>query len=605
MNHVVSRYGVEIDCSYEHRTQCPKCANSGADRSQDNLKVYGLDSDGRHRGAKCFSCSFAIPSVEWLEENGEVNEDEWEDIMGLEFDDEVHAKLKQQTGVDSKNYRAIPTSVSKWFGVRYEYDEESGDVVKTFYPTTQNNELVGYKVRKHPKDFSSPFGETGLDCDLFMQFRFKNSKGRYVVVTSGEHDALAAFTMLKEYNDNRGNDYGDIPVVSATVGESGTHKQLQGQFEWLNNFERVIFVPDPDKAGKAALDKVAKVVPKGKLFVMTLPLKDPNDMLQQGRQKEFIKAFYEAKPYVPSGIKGSGSLMEDVIKSAKTEKIPLPPFMHKLQKMMAGGIPLGVIVNMLSASGTGKSTIVEEEVYFWIFNSPYKIGILSLESDAGEYGTKILSRHVGRKINLIEDVEEKLAYLESEYVQDKSKELFSNPDGTDRFILLDDQDGSLEVVKDLIMQMVVQCGCKVIVIDPLQDLIASLSNEEQEEFMTWQKGLVKSHKVTFVNISHARKSASGAQANSTGADLSEEDIHGSSSIFKSAAANLVFTRNKESECFVERNTTLMKMTKCRWTGNTSPYAGKYFYDNESHTIHDYDTYMEENPHMKPIKRENS
>ncbi len=213
------------------------------------------------------------------------------------------------------------------------------------------------------------------------------------------------------------------------------------------------------------------------------------------------------------------------------------------------------------------------------------------------------NRVVGRKINLIENVEEKVDYLESDFVQKKSEELLFKEDGTDRFILLDDRDGSVKDVQDFIMQMIIECDCKVIVIDPLQDLIASLSNESQEEFMGWQKGLVKSHKVTFININHSRKSGGGQAAGSQGADMTEEDIHGSSSIYKSGACNLIFTRDKEAECPIVRNTTLMKMTKCRWTGNTGPYAGKYFYDNMTHTIHDYDTYMEENPHMKPIKQE--
>ena len=94
-----------------------------------------------------------------------------------------------------------------------------------------------------------------------------------------------------------------------------------------------------------------------------------------------------------------------------------------------------------------------------------------------------------------------------------------------------------------------------------------------------------------------RKSPGGSQANSTGASIHEEDFAGSSSIFKSAACNLLFTRNKEAECPIERNTTIMKMTKCRWTGRTDPHAGKYYYDNETHTLYDFDDYMEQHPEL--------
>ena len=145
--------------------------------------------------------------------------------------------------------------------------------------------------------------------------------------------------------------------------------------------------------------------------------------------------------------------------------------------------------------------------------------------------------------------------------------------------------------------MIKECQVRVIVLDPLQDVIAALPSDEQEKFMSWQKELVKSYGVTIININHVRKSSGGKEANSRGADISEEDFHGSSSIFKSGACNLLFTRNKESEDVIERNTTIMKMTKCRWTGNTSPVAGKYFYDNNKHTLYDFDEWAAANPHM--------
>lgn len=47
----VTRYGVEIDLSYEHKTACPKCMKAGGDRSANNLHCYGQDVDGKHRGA--------------------------------------------------------------------------------------------------------------------------------------------------------------------------------------------------------------------------------------------------------------------------------------------------------------------------------------------------------------------------------------------------------------------------------------------------------------------------------------------------------------------------------------------------------------------------
>lgn len=585
----VNKY--DIDLSYEHKTGCPRCIKNGEDRSRNNLHVYG-----KGRGAFCWACEFTIPSDEWLEQNGEVkkNDEEEFQVVGSYFDKDVNEKIKKQTGVDSKNYRGIRTETSRPFGVRYAYSEEDGSVVSSYYPTTEGYEISGYKVRHHPKRFEG-IGETGKDCELFMQFAFKNTTEQRVVIAAGEIDALSCYQMLADYQKSKG--YEPIPVVSATIGESGSHKQIQAQYEWFSRFTKIIICADQDEAGKKAVDKIAKVLPKGKVFVMTLPMKDANELLVNGKEKQFVNCFFTANSYTPDGIVGSGELMEKIKEAALVPKIPLPPFMHRLQNLMAGGIPLGTILTMGSMSGAGKSTISEEMVYYWVFHSPHKIGIVSLESDCAQYGTKILSRHISKKIDLIDDSELKVNFLSSEEVEQKAQSLFRNDDGTHRFHLIDERDGGLESLKNQIMELIVACDCRVIILDPLTDVLDGMSNDEQSVFMKWLKGMVKSHQVTFILISHVRKSSSGTKANSTGADLHEEDFMGSSSIFKSSACNLLFTRNKEHEDEIQRNVTTMKMTKCRWTGRTAPVAGQFFYSNETHTLYDYEDWLIDNPQV--------
>lgn len=65
--------------------------------------------------------------------------------------------------------------------------------------------------------------------------------------------------------------------------------------------------------------------------------------------------------------------MSKIIEQAEVPKIPLPPFMHKLQDMMAGGIPLGVIVNLSigiwdrkARSSTNVCTIGCLTVHTWL-----------------------------------------------------------------------------------------------------------------------------------------------------------------------------------------------------------------------------------------------
>lgn len=498
--------------------------------------------------------------------------------------------LKSVTSNTSCNYRGITTATTKAFGVRTEVGEDSGEVTAVYYPCTEAGELVGWKCRTHPKEFGvGNVGRTGNTCDMFGQFKFKDG-GKTCLIVGGEHDTLAAYQMLKDYYKTKSWEF-EPAVVSPTVGETGCAKQVAAQYTFFDKFEKIVIGMDNDDAGQKAVDKIVAVLPKGKVFIAKWSMKDSNEMLLAGKAKQFLSNFYDAKKFVPTGVVGSGDISSAMREEFKVAKIPLPKFMHKLQKLMVGGIPLGRIVNIGAASGIGKSTIIDEIVYSMLFDSPHKVGIVTLESTIGQYGNKLLSRHISKKLEL-EDNDSALLILDSEETKAKEKDLFWVSDNEHRFYLIDDRDGGAENVKDAIENLVISCACKVIVLDPINDVIGTLPNEEQESFYGWMKGMVKSHSCTFINVSHIRKTLAGQQAGSQGAGLSEESLMGSSSAYKSAACNLLFSRNKEAVDAVERNTTTMVMSKCRWSGNTG-IVGKYYYDNTSHTMHDLDDWLEE------------
>ena len=900
----------DIVLSYEHKTRCPKCASNGRDTSGDNLHVYGNDTDGKHKGAHCFTCGFTI-----VDYHRQVKNEGYE-LVGKPFTEDVKYRIKNMS-TDPDGWRGLRKDTCNFYRVRHEYDNK-GELISQYYPETENYELSGYKLRILPKDFDS-YGTTGKNCELFGQFQFRNSNSKTVIITAGEIDCLSVFQMLQDYQKSRGNDvYEPIPVVTSTIGEGGTAKQIALQYEWLNRFEKIILCLDNDDAGREATGACIEALPRGKVYQLDMTLKDPNEYLTKGREREFISAYFSAKQIVPTGVIGSDELYEKVIENSLTEYIPLPPFMEELSEMTGGGFPLGYIINFAAGSGcvdkdtefltptgwksigeyaqgdmvaqyhvdksisfvqpkeyvklpcntlthiknrsvdqvlsdehrivyyatknsskpriislkemlekhnsnscgfrgfiantfhysgngidlnegelrlqvavmadgrivkegknnytqmrfgkkrkydrliemcekfnlpykdngekfsdkyssgveyeiivwpvrsdknftfdyynctneqlkiicdevlhwdgylknntytscrrgdvdfiqfafsatgrravvgedsrihkynggycgvvnvnkkcqftsiqksnnskpeiseyktldgykycfvvdtgmlvlrrggrifitgnSGKTTIVNELIYYWIFNSPHHIGVVSLELEAGQYGESMLSRHLGRKIALIRDPRERLRFVQSETVQLKSRELFQDEDGKPRWHLLDDRDGNLGSVQQTIEQLIISCKCRVIILDPLQDLLDGLSNEDQSIFMRWQKSIVKRYKITFVNISHVRKNQAGQQANSTGAFLSEEDMSGSSTIFKSGGANILFGRNKYAEDPIERNTIRAVMSKCRWTGFTGP-AGEWYYDNMTHTMMNKELWVERNNHI--------
>lgn len=496
---------------------------------------------------------------------------------------EEQQEFKSETSTKGKGFRGIRDEFNTMFNVRYSYSEETGEVIEQAYTCTQAGELVGYKIREVPKNFYSK-GRTGADCELFMQFKF-NRGGRYVIITEGELDALSAYQMFADYNKTKG-DY-ETAVVSPTTG-ANSHKQIAAQYKFFDSFEQIIVAYDSDKAGQDAVETIVKVLPKGKVKIMSMRYKDANEYLQKGEEKAFISDFYNAKAYVPVGVLPSSGLYDRILNQSSVAKIPFPPFMGELNDLFIGGMPLGHIINIAADTGIGKTTLVNEMIYYWIFNSPHMIGIVSMELDAGQYGEALLSRHIEKKLALIPSQEEKLAFLRSDKVKAQAQDLMLDSSGNSRFYLLDNRDGSVDDIKDTIEELVVGCGAKVIVLDPLQDILDGLGNEEQAEFMKWAKGFMKSHSVTFVFINHMRKTPAGQN----GAD-SEQNIMGSSTIIKSASANILLKRDKMAEDELTRNSTEISVTKNRVCGLTGP-AGSIYYDNTTHTLHNLKQWMKDN-----------
>lgn len=589
----------DIDLSTPGKTACPKCQEAGGDTHGDNLHVYGPE-----QGAHCHACGFTIRSDERKAELAEADPKKRKPSSretpskGVKLAppkmDKIASKaerdwVRANTSQDGKGWRGISSEVNEFYKARYEISPETGEPVSHLIPTTVDGKLVGWKRRVFPKDFSQPVGKVDIECDLMGQFLFPTHT-RVCLITGGESKMQSSYQMILEYYRSKGKGDYELPaVVCPTTGETSAHKQIRRQYKWLSRFDKIIVCMDNDDAGDAATQALAQALPKGKVWVMAMRYKDADEYVEARQQQQFIADFFGARKWMPSGIVGSSALSSAIRQSISTPGIPIPDWMPKLKKSCAGRIPLRSIVNIGSASGTGKTTVVDELTYFWIFNTIYKPGILSLENDQGQYGVNLLSRHLEYKINLIEGEEERLEFVNRPENVEKEHILF-NKNGEDRFFLMDERGGSVDDVKAKIEEMVISLGVQLIIIDPLQDLMAGLSIEEQEEFMKWQKTLVRAYPIVIININHVRKNGGGKKANSVGADLYEEDMAGSSTVFKSGTHNWLFTRDKEAEDIVDRNTTVFKATKNRCTGITG-IMDSLLYVNALHRLFNRDWYF--------------
>lgn len=584
MELVINRRGIDVDLSYEHKQQCPRCVSEGRDRTGNNLHVYGLDAQGKHKGAKCFACEYTIPSEEWLEDNGHIQEEEISWTMS-DFTDDDHERLKAQTDFDSKNWRGITKETSKYFGVRYKYDSE-GQLTAQYTPNTVNGTFSGYKKRLLPKAFSA-MGTNGAECDLFGQFRFMKSKAKYCMIVGGEIDQLSAYQMLRDYQLQTGkSDYDPVPVVSPTVGESGSFKQIQGQYEWFSRFEKIILCFDNDAAGKAATEKMVLALPKGKVYIAEMTLKDPNEYLKQGKQRDFVSVFYDAKPFTPAGVHASTELYKAALTHLDTPLLSLPPFMSKAAAMFGGGLVCEEITVILAKTSIGKTTLMSGLTEWWVQNEPsHTIGVLSLEATAPKYTRNLLSYHLQVPLHRMTPVE-RSEFLSRSDIEKKVNMLFKKTDGSPSFYVCDDRGASIDSVKDKVVEMVIKNGVDVLIIDPYSDLLSGLSVQQQEDIATWLKKLMKEYGVTPIVVSHVRKSAN----NKEDAPITEDDAQGSSFLVKAAGQTFSLERDKQSLDPMERNRTHITILKNRDFSETGP-AGSMYYDIPTACLYDYDDWI--------------
>lgn len=417
------------------------------------------------------------------------------------------------------------------------------------------------------------------------------------VVVCGNCDKVAAYQMLREDQITRKQgEYEAIAVVSPTTGEPSAYKQVASNYEFFDSFDIIVVGMDSDEKGTEAAYAVAKMLPSDKVRIAKWSSKDPNKMLEEGKQKQFVRDFYNAKPFVSVGIKSAADAMSEVSDFLNSPKIGLPPHLHRLQENMRGGIKsTGAIVNIIGHTSIGKTLFTDTLIYDWVFNSPVMPTILSLERTAGELLIDLYSLHLKKNLTWFSDGQDAIDYLDTPEVKILCENLVYKEDGTPRFYIIDERSASVETLKKQVDKTRKQNNSNFIICDPLTDFLRSLPLEDQENFMMYQK-LLKKDGVVFINVLHTRKPSSDKEGKAR--DVSEYDVLGSGSFVQSADINIVLNRDKMAENPTERNTTYVSMPKCR--GGTTGLACKIYYDPETRQVYDYDDRFNTTPEVSII-----
>lgn len=581
------------------KVQCPRCAANGNDNSKDNFHWYN-----EQQGGYCWACKFTIPSKEYVD-LGKKGGADATTILQKDIDSLANKSLTQeQIDTIHKNtvesisvkYRGLNSEVCKRLGVRWEIDKD-GKVEAMYFPViirdNGEDKLVGYKVRRIPKEFFT-LGYVGKLAGFFNK---KDSVAKKLLVVSGELDLITAIFAL-ENSDKYRKDYN---IVSPTTGEGSIANTIKLNYDWVDAHEQIIICTDMDDAGDESFEAVKAVVDNSKLFRAKLRHKDLNDYLKNGDGDKIANDLYWSPvPVSTFGIANSGDIFKEMLATVALERVKLPPFLSDLDEVFNGGISLNEIISLVAPPSGGKTAVINQWILDWLMTSPYKVFVIPFEDSMASYGMKIASKVCGVNIQALRTAEERLAVIEKN--KDEINKYLYNDDMTHRFNIMETIPSDIEDLKKSILQAIKVNGSQIIVIDPLSALLSKMSNEQQVDFMAFQESLKREYAVTIINCLHVRKSGSGQAANSEGASYSEEDIRGSSSISGTATINILLNRNKMAECDIERNTTTISVSKNRTNGNTGRNLAKIYYSPEHSTLFSY-SYAEKNGFFKGVTAE--
>jgi len=473
-----------------------------------------------------------------------------EEVDQGDFDRELQftpKAIKEDVGGEYVAIRGVHSWVMEIYGVKT-FKGKDGPIKQEYvYPSG------GKKIRYWPKSFSA---ENLRMDELFGMNLWNAGSARFVTVTEGELDALSVYQMLKSKSKF------ENPVVSLpSAAPSRALWEKCG--EWLNSFEKIILSVDNDEPGNALAAKMANLFPNKVYRVPHDKFKDANEFLQAGEIEAFKTAWYGAKKFVPENILNTTDQFLSLYRDTPEHQY-VPTGIQALDDKIMG-LMQGHFTVMKAPTGVGKTEVmryleynlIKQKVPFasWHLEETKLRSLLGLVS---YHKRKNLTRRdLIDEENAESDVEQAIVELTT----DETFFQFYMPDGQ----------GTDELI-DQIRFFREACDCRYIFFEPIQDVVAGLTEASKEEILAdlsiRLSKLAAELNVGIVTIAHT---------NETG------DPKYCKMIGQRASVIIDLHRDKEADSYEERNTTYLTVQKNRPCSEEGS-AGKLKFDPYTFTL---------------------
>ncbi len=365
--------------------------------------------------------------------------------------------------------RGISKAVAEFYGVESIVNSSNIVIGRAFpFYDEEGQKMIAQKVKGLSKDGEKKkmkcVGQFSAAL-LFGQQLF-SSGGRFVTITEGEEDAMAAYQMFK-------NHYGDRvdPIcVSIKSGGASALRDCKNNWEWLNSFDNIIICFDNDEVGHTAAKRVAELFPS-KAKIMHLTEKDANEYLKEGKQESFLKSFFNAEKYAPQGIRTFRSLWDDMTRTDTNTVVPFP--WDGVNDMVYGMIS-GKMDVLKAPPKVGKTSLLAELIMHVRKESEYSVGAILLENTTKEIGMMLCGIEMNLPLNTPScEVDEKALKEAHEAISEDDRIVIFDPAG----------ERTAENILNKIRYFAKGRDCKYIFLDHASMLAYTSDNMDERKFL--------------------------------------------------------------------------------------------------------------------------
>jgi twinkle protein len=447
-------------------------------------------------------------------------------------------------------YRGITKETMEFYDCKTFIDGKGEPVRQEYiYPSG------GVKVRQLPKTFSARNLKTD---ELFGMNLWNSGTSKIITITEGELDAMSAYQML--YNPKFDN-----PVVSLP-SSTPSHKLWEKINKFLSSFDKIVLSIEHDDQGNSVAAKIASLYPN-KVYRMELDkYKDANEFLQEGQDKTFKSAWFNARKYTPANILNTPDQFLNLYNRSENH-VYVETGIQDFDDMCLG-LMQGHFTLFKAQTGIGKTEFMRYLEYRILSQYPdIKIATWHMEETKLRSILGLVSYELNDNVTRKDLIEEKNA---DDLVQEAITKLTKDERLYQFF--LNDEDDPLDLLSQ-IRYLSQACDVNYVFFEPIQDISANAGTEDsKEQFLAdlsvRLSKLAAELGVGIVTIGHTND---------------DGQVKYCRMIEQRASVVVDLQRDKMSEDREERNTTKLLVTKNRPVGPTG-YAGQLQFDPDSFTL---------------------